>query len=105
MICLIDTNTPCLGEGYEGMDSMLDKIREVIKKLHLDAKVACDVKMEFSEFAFSQNSYGDIDALIDKKVMPSVSWRNYHGGNDKLLQTLAVRVPSQVASSSSVERN
>eukprot|EP01018_Ginkgo_biloba_P033873 Gb_14371 [translate_table: standard] len=140
MIRLTDTDTPCLGEVYEGMDSMLEKIREVIrleekdesetfyneiqdiivkrwnkmttplhtlayalnprfyheailsipgrktpnkdkdvsdgykkafKKLYPDAKIAC--RMEFSEFAFSQNSYGDIDTLIDKKAMPSVS--------------------------------
>eukprot|EP01018_Ginkgo_biloba_P019796 Gb_26452 [translate_table: standard] len=31
MIRLTDTNTPCLGEVYEGMDSMLEKIREVIR--------------------------------------------------------------------------
>eukprot|EP01018_Ginkgo_biloba_P032587 Gb_11677 [translate_table: standard] len=141
IIRLTDTDTPCLGEVYEGMDSMLEKIREVIRleekdesetfyneiqdiivkkwnkmttplhalayalnprfyhenilsipgrkapnkdkevsdgykkafKLYPDAKIACDVRMEFSEFAFSQNSYGDIDALIDKKSMPSVS--------------------------------
>eukprot|EP01018_Ginkgo_biloba_P030172 Gb_15201 [translate_table: standard] len=124
MICLIDTNTPCLGEVCDGMDSMLEKIREVMSetfyyeikdivvkrwnkmttllytiayalnprfyhediliilgnkapnkakevskgykkafKLYPDAKVSCDVKIEFSEYAFSQNSYGDIDAL------------------------------------------
>eukprot|EP01018_Ginkgo_biloba_P011168 Gb_02649 [translate_table: standard] len=28
---LTDTDTPCLGEVYEGMDSMLEKIREVIR--------------------------------------------------------------------------
>eukprot|EP01018_Ginkgo_biloba_P029624 Gb_01449 [translate_table: standard] len=143
MICLTDTDTPCLGEVYEGMDSMFEKIREVIrleekdesetfyneiqdiivkkwnkmttplhtlayalnprfyyedilfipgkkapnkdkevsdeykkvfKKLYPDVKLACDVRMKFSEFAFSQNSYGDINVLIDKKVMPFVSW-------------------------------
>eukprot|EP01018_Ginkgo_biloba_P030780 Gb_34348 [translate_table: standard] len=163
MIRLIDTDTPCLGEVYEGMDSMLEKIREVIRleekdegetfyneiqdiivkrwnkmntplhtlayalkprfyhedilsipgrkapnkgkevldgykkafrKLYPNAKITCDVRMEFSEFAYSQNSYGDIDALIDKKAMPSVSWWNYHGGSDKHLQTLAIRILS-----------
>eukprot|EP01018_Ginkgo_biloba_P000512 Gb_14508 [translate_table: standard] len=142
MIRLTDTDTPLLGEVYEGMDFVLEKIREVIKleekdesetfyneiqniivkrwnkmttllhtltydlnpkfylediliipgkkapnkdkevsngykkafkKLYPDAKVACDVRMVISEFAFSQNSYGDIDALIDKKSMPSIS--------------------------------
>eukprot|EP01018_Ginkgo_biloba_P039642 Gb_35452 [translate_table: standard] len=162
MIRLIDTDTPCLGEVYAGMDSMLEKIREVIRleekdesetfyneiqdiivkrwnkmttplhtlayalnpkfyhedilsipgrkapnkdkevsdgykkafrKLYSDAKIACDVRMEFSEFAFSQNSYGN-DALIDRKAMPSVSWWNYHGGSAKHLQTLVVRILS-----------
>eukprot|EP01018_Ginkgo_biloba_P011125 Gb_16417 [translate_table: standard] len=121
MIRLSDPDILCLGEVYEGMDSMLEKIKEVIrlekdenetfyneikdivvkrwnkmttplhtlayslnpkfyhedilsilgmspnkdkevsdgykkafKKLYLDAKVACDVRIGFSEFAFSQ---------------------------------------------------
>eukprot|EP01018_Ginkgo_biloba_P025431 Gb_17885 [translate_table: standard] len=82
-----------------------DGYKKAFRKLYPNAKVAFDVRMEFSEFAFSQNSYGDIDALIDKKVMPSVNWWNYHGGNVKHLQTLAVRILSQVTSSSSTERN
>eukprot|EP01018_Ginkgo_biloba_P021896 Gb_29357 [translate_table: standard] len=142
MIRLTDTDTSCLGEVYEEMDSMIEKIMEVIKlekkdesetfyneiqdiiakrwnkmttplhtlayalnprfyhedilsiprrkapnkdkevsdgykidfrKLYPNAKVTCDVRMEFSEFEFSQNSYGNIHALIDKKAMPSVS--------------------------------
>eukprot|EP01018_Ginkgo_biloba_P022884 Gb_03803 [translate_table: standard] len=173
MICLIDTDTTCLGEVYEGMDSMLEKIREVMKleekdesetfyneiknivvkrwnemitplhtlayalnprfyhedilsipigqapsenkevsegykkafkKLYLDAKVRCDVRIEFSEFSFSQNSYGDIDALQDKKAMSPVNWWNYYGSNSKH-QIFVVRILSQVASSSSVEWN
>eukprot|EP01018_Ginkgo_biloba_P036356 Gb_12991 [translate_table: standard] len=59
--------------------------KESFKKLYLDAKVACNVKIEFSEFAFSQNSYGDIDALHDKKAMPSINRRNYYGSNSKHL--------------------
>ena len=78
---------------------VFDGYKKAFRKLYQDAKVACDVRMEFSEFAFSQNSYGDIDALIDKKLMPSVSWWNYHGNSAKHLQTLAVRILSQVASS------
>ena len=142
MIRLTEIDTSCLGEVYEGMDSMLEKIRKVIRleekdesetfyneikdivvkrwnkmttplhtlayalnprfyhvdilsilgrktpnkdkevsdgykkafrKLYPDAKMSYDVRMEFSEFTFSQNSYGDIDSLIENKVMPSVS--------------------------------
>eukprot|EP01018_Ginkgo_biloba_P030146 Gb_15198 [translate_table: standard] len=47
-------------------------IKKAFKKLYPDAKVACDVMIEFSEFAFSQNLYA-IDALQDKKAMPSVN--------------------------------
>eukprot|EP01018_Ginkgo_biloba_P021703 Gb_13479 [translate_table: standard] len=163
MIRLTNSDTSCLGEVYEGMDSILEKIREVIKlkekdeseifyneiqdiivkrwnkmttplhtlayvlnskfyhedilsipgrkapnkdkevsdgykkafrKLYPDAKITCDVRMEFSEFAFSQNSYGNIDALIDRKAMPSISRWNYHGGSAKHLQTLAVCILS-----------
>eukprot|EP01018_Ginkgo_biloba_P005359 Gb_11609 [translate_table: standard] len=67
-----------------------DGYNKVFRKLYPDAKIGCDVRMEFSEFAFSQNSYDDIDALIDRKAMPSVSWWNYHGGSAKHLRTLVV---------------
>eukprot|EP01018_Ginkgo_biloba_P012671 Gb_09587 [translate_table: standard] len=174
MIRLTNTDTPCLGEVYNGIYPMLEKIMEVMRleekdesetfyneiqdiivkrwnkmtsplhtlayalnprvyhedilsiptrkapnkdkevsdgykkafrKLYPNVKMACDVRMEFSEFAFSQNSYGDIDALIDKKVIPSISWWNYHGNSAKHLQTLVVHILSQVASSSLAERN
>eukprot|EP01018_Ginkgo_biloba_P010022 Gb_31670 [translate_table: standard] len=50
-----------------------DGYKKAFRKLYPDEKIACDVRMEFSEFAFSQNSYGNIDALIDRKAMPYVS--------------------------------
>eukprot|EP01018_Ginkgo_biloba_P015081 Gb_04512 [translate_table: standard] len=46
---------------------------KAFKKLYPNAKVAYDVKIEFSELAFSQNSYADIDALQDKKSMSLVN--------------------------------
>eukprot|EP01018_Ginkgo_biloba_P021305 Gb_13027 [translate_table: standard] len=52
---------------------VLDGYKKYFRKLYPDAKIVCDVRMECSEFSFSQNSYGDIDAFINRKAMSSVS--------------------------------
>eukprot|EP01018_Ginkgo_biloba_P009592 Gb_00244 [translate_table: standard] len=90
-IILSNTNKKEVLEGY----------KKAFKKLYPNAKVACDVRIEFSEFAFSLNSYGDIYALQYKKAMSPTNWWNSYGSNSKHLQTLFVYILSQVASSSS----
>eukprot|EP01018_Ginkgo_biloba_P000099 Gb_18470 [translate_table: standard] len=52
MICLTNTDTPCLEEVYEGMDSMLEKIREVIRLEEKDE---------------SETFYNDIQDIIVKR--------------------------------------
>eukprot|EP01018_Ginkgo_biloba_P011494 Gb_23865 [translate_table: standard] len=89
------------GKAPKKDNKALDGYKKAFKNLFLDSKVM----NEFSAFVFSQNSYGDIDAIQDKKVMPPINWWNYYGSTPKHLQTLVVCILSQVASSSSAERN
>ncbi|XP_059076140.1 uncharacterized protein LOC131875543 [Cryptomeria japonica] len=172
MIRYVDTDRPCLGEIYDGMDCMVEKIREVIKRkvndptetffkvvqniivdrwnkmtnpLHLlafaltpkfysaemlatprrvppyrDAEVASGyraafkkiyqdeetrnvVMKEFGQFVSTKNH--DVVALNARYGMDADEWWYVYGQGSVYLQPLAIKLLSQVASSSSAERN
>ena len=46
-----------------------------------------------------------IEAMRDKTILSPIDWWNFHGGEIPNIQKLAVKILSQVASSSSAERN
>jgi hypothetical protein len=64
-----------------------------------------EVKEEFASFAAGLDEYSDISALDERSTMSPVRWWICHGANGVHLQSLAIRILSQVASSSSAERN
>ena len=64
-----------------------------------------EVKEEFASFATGIDDYADISALEERSTMNLVRWWICHGANGVHLQNLAIRILSQVASSSSAERN
>ena len=64
-----------------------------------------EVKEEFASFAAGLDDYSAISSLDDKSTMSLVRWWICHGENGVHLQTLAICILSQVASSSSIERN
>jgi hypothetical protein len=64
-----------------------------------------EVKEEFASFAAGIDDYADISALEERSTMNPVRWWICHGANGVHLQSLAIRILSQVASSSSAERN
>ena len=64
-----------------------------------------EVKEEFASFAAGLDDYSNISALDERSTMNPVRWWICHGANGVHLQTLAIRILSQVASSSSAERN
>jgi hypothetical protein len=174
MIRIFDIDMPCLGEVYEIIDSMLEKIREIIKAsendpfevfynevkdivikrwnkmttpLHLlayslhpkyyhskilslpgrtapnkdsevvqgykttlrkifrDVGIAMEVREEFGAFVQSTGNFSDPLAMDDRGHMDPITWWGFHGGDSVHLSTLATRLLSQVASSSSAERN
>ncbi|XP_059069104.1 uncharacterized protein LOC131859411 [Cryptomeria japonica] len=172
MIRYADTDRPCLGEIYDGMDCMVEKIKEVINRkendptetffkvvqkivvdrwnkmttpLHLlafaltpkfysaemlatprrvppyrDAEVASGYRVafkkiyqdeetrnivmrEFGQFVSAKNH--DVVALNARYGMDADEWWYVHGQGSIYLQPLAIKLNSQVASSSSAERN
>ena len=64
-----------------------------------------EVKEEFAGFAAGIDDYLDISSLEERSTMNLVRWWICHGANGVHLQNLAIRLLSQVASSSSAERN
>ena len=69
------------------------------------ANLQREVKEEFANFAGGFNEYSDVVALEERSTMSPVRWWICHGANGVHLQNIAIRIPSQVASSSSAERN
>ena len=63
------------------------------------------MKEEFASFAAGMDDYSDVSALEERSTMNPVRWWVCHGANGVHLQALAIRILSQVASFSSVERN
>jgi len=64
-----------------------------------------EVKEEFDSFSVGLDDYSDILALAERSTVRPVRWWICHGANGVHLQTLAIHILSQVASSSSTERN
>jgi hypothetical protein len=62
------------------------------------------VREEFACFAAKLEDFADI-SLEERRTIDPVKWWTSHGENGVYLQILATRILSQVASSSSAERN
>ena len=67
--------------------------------------VQIEVREEFASFAAGLEDFANISALEDRKTMNPIKWWTCHGANGVYLQSPATRILSQVASSSSAERN
>jgi hypothetical protein len=63
------------------------------------------VREEFACFVAGLEDFADISSLEQRRTMDPVKWWTCHGANGVYLQSLATRILSQVASSSSAERN
>jgi len=64
-----------------------------------------EVREEFKGFVQSTGNFLDPLAIDDRGHMDPITWWGFHGGGSIHLSTLATRLLSQVASSSSTERN
>jgi hypothetical protein len=63
------------------------------------------VREEFACFAVGLEDFVNISSLAERRTMYSVKWWICHGENGVYLQSLSACILSQVASSSSTERN
>ena len=64
-----------------------------------------EVEEGFVEFSTSTRRFGGYDVLGDRRVKDANAWWATHGAACPVLQQLALRVLSQVTSSSCCERN
>ena len=79
--------------------------KTALRKIYRDVGIAMEVHAEFGAFVQSTGNFSDPLAMDDRGHMDPITWWGYHGGDNIHLSTLATRLLSQVASSSSAERN
>ena len=82
---------------------MANGVKKAFHRL-FPASLQTEVREEFTSFAAGLEEFGDISALEERSMNP-IKWWTCHGANGLYLQSLATCILSQVASSSSAERN
>lgn len=79
-------------------------VKKAFQRIFL-ASFQTDVRQKFPCFADGLEDFADISTLDERRTMDPVKWWTCHGASGVHLQSLATCILSQVASSSSVERN
>ena len=79
--------------------------KKAFRKLFVDPDMEDKIRSEFAHFVGSEGFSADIEAMRDKTILSPINWWNFHGGEVPNIQKLAIKILSQVASSSSTERN
>lgn len=76
-----------------------------MKKFFPIAEDLARAREEFSRFSTCSEEFNDHDSINDRWVGSAMSWWTNHGVSIPLLQSLAIKLVSQPASSSCCERN
>ena len=77
-----------------------------IKKIYGRGEDAAIIRSQWNKFSRGKGKFGSVEALYDMKLkIDPIEWWWNHGGEASELQSFAIRLLSQVASSSSCERN
>ena len=71
---------------------------------HLDSPSLSKFSRSFSVIKLITSIFGSMHAIQDREHFSALEWWNMHGGPTPLLQSLALRVLSQVVNTSSAER-
>jgi hypothetical protein len=79
-------------------------VKKAFQRLFLTS-LQIEVREEFTCFVAGLEDFVDISSLDERRSMNLVKWWTCHGANGVYLQSLATRILSQVASSSSTKRN
>ena len=75
------------------------------RRLYQDRDSLDEVEEGFVEFSIATGRFGGYDVVGNRGVKNPYNWWATHGATCPLLQKLALRIISQVTSSSSCERN
>eukprot|EP01018_Ginkgo_biloba_P038404 Gb_19869 [translate_table: standard] len=101
-----DIDSPCLGEVYETLDSMCERMQTIDDTKDKELYKTLEEKIHQSLLnLFESQEFGTIEAKNDLSMNDPIDWWTLHGTKSKELQAFATHVLSQVASSSNCERN
>eukprot|EP00253_Pinus_taeda_P003127 PITA_03127 len=84
---------------------VVEGFKNAFRKLFVDPEIGLWIRAQFSHFVGSEGWGCDIECMRDKSRLSPIEWWNFYGGALPHIQKLAIKVLSQVASSSSAERN
>ena len=88
------------------MDRDISQGRKIaFRQLFQDRDLLDEVEAVFVDFSCGIGRFGGYDVVGDKGVKKPYNWWATHGATCPILQKLALRIISQVTSSSSCERN
>jgi hypothetical protein len=88
------------------MDGEISQERkDAFRQIYQDRASIDDVEDGFVEFSIGTRRFGGYDVLRDKGAKKPYAWWATHGATCPLLQQIAMRLLSQVTSSSCCERN
>ena len=88
------------------MDREISQGRKTtFRRLLHDRDMIEEVEEGFAEFSTANGRFGGYDVVGDRGVKKPYSWWETHGTTCPIVQQLALRVLSQVTSSSCCERN
>lgn len=77
-----------------------------VKKIYGQGEDASILRTQWNKFSRGRDDFGSVEAIYDMKAKKDpVEWWWNHGSEAPELQSFAIRLLSQVASSSSCERN
>jgi hypothetical protein len=79
--------------------------KTTLRKIYKDVGITMEVGEEFGAFVQSTGNFLDPPAMDGRGHMDPITWFRFHGRDSIHLSTLAIRLLSQVASSSSTKRN
>ena len=81
-----------------------EKYMAALSRLIPDEEDAALVRRQVSNYTLNTGPFGTMHAIKDRETFSALEWWNMHGGGTPLLQSLALRVLSQVVNTSSAER-
>lgn len=79
--------------------------KEAFRRIYQDSALLAEVEDAFAEFSTGSGRFGGYDVIRDRGAKKPYSWWANHGAKSPPLQQLAMRLLSQVTSSSCCERN
>jgi hypothetical protein len=88
------------------MDGEISQGRKIaFRRIYQDRALLNEIEAGFAEFSTGTKRFGGYDVIEDRGVKEAYLWWATHGAACPILQQLALRVLSQVTSSSCCERN